>query len=367
MSNLDPRWQVPPTYDPDLDFGGGVLRQRGTPTAPALNLLSFLALEEQLAALGPASLLAWQLAADQDEAVAATVLQLLEDPATDRLWCAHVMQLVADSAQRSGEVAKLAWQAPHAQEADRVSAGLLLVTSVLAVSPDKARQFLPKIEPGLVHATPPQRAAYALIRAALDAEPTLLDDAYRQFAALDHHFGLAQCALVAHQYEQAGARRPALLRGYLEHAIYRYDIGRRESWAARLITYGLLPLLAETLRAPDDELATWLQRAASFATGARSLPELQGVFRLARKLGFEATISTLEASDPPQFVRVSPPLRASSPVIAAPAPAPAAAPIAAAPIAPAPNEAPAPAPASAPKEPAPKEAKASKKRKPKAR
>ena len=355
MSKLDPRWQVPPTYDPDLDFGGRVLRQRGTPTVPALSLLSYLALEEQLAAVGPASLLAWQLLADEDDAVSATVLGLLDDPGADRLWCAHVMQLVSGSAQRSGEVAKLAWQVQHQSEADRVSAGLMIVTSVLALSPDKARQFLPKIEPGLVHATPPQRAVYALIRAALDSDPALLDEAHRQLAALDHHFGLAQCALVAYQDEQAGGRRPELLRGYLEHAIYRYDIGRRESWAARLITYGLIPLLTETLRAPDDEIAAWLQRAAAFATGARSLPELQGVFRLARKLGFEATVSTLESGDPPHFVRTRAPSRASSPVLAAPVPA-------AEPVAPA-AEPPAPA-APAPAEPA---AKGGKKKKSKSR
>ena len=326
MLKLDPRWQVPATYDPDGD-GQAVLRQRGNPTVPVLNLLSYEALEAQLVAVGPASLLAWQLLADEDDRVSATVLGLVEDPGADRLWCAHVMQVVAGAAQRGGEVAKLAWQVPHQREADRVSAGLMIVTSVLALSPDKAQTFLPKIEPGLVHATPEQRAVYALIRAAIDPAPALLDEAHRQLAALDHHFGLAQCALVAYQAEQAGSRQPALLRGYLEHAIYRYDLARRESWAARLITYGLIPLI-ETLQVADAELVTWLQRAVAFSTGARSLPELQGVFRLARRLGFEATVHTLEAGEPPQFVRTSPPARRSTPVLVStptPTPTPAAA------------------------------------------
>jgi hypothetical protein len=314
MSKLDAKWAVPSAYDPDLDFGGKVLRQRGTPTVPALQLLSYLALEEQLAALGPGSLLAWQLLADDDASASSIVNALLDDPHGDRLWSAHTMQLVAESAQRAGEVAKLAWQAPL-EAADKVAAGLMLATSVAASSPEKARQFLPKIEPGLGDATPAQRATYALLRAATEPQAALLDDAHAQFAAIEHHFGLAQAALVAFQYEAAGSRDPDLLRGYLEHAVYRYDIGRRESWAARLIVYGLIPLLHDTVRANDDVITEWLQRAASFATGSRSMVELAGVFRLARKLGFDATVTTLEAGDPPQFTRVGP-ARHSQPVIA---------------------------------------------------
>ncbi len=112
-----------------------------------------------------------------------------------------------------------------------------------------------------------------------------------------------------------------------------------------MITYGLIPMIAD---APAGELASWLQRAAAFAIGARSLPELQGVFRAARKLGFEATVGMLEASDPPVFVPTSVRTRASQLVIPAPAVA-AAAPVAAAPAAaPAPVAAPAPAPVAAP-------------------
>jgi len=338
MSKLDPKWAVPAAYDPDLDFGGKVLRQRGTPTAPTLQLLSYLALEDQLASVGPGSLFAWQLLADDDASATAVVDAVLADPTADRLWCAHVMQIVAESAQRAGETAKLAWQAPL-PAADKVAAGLMLAGSVAAASPEKARQFLPKIEPGLADATPAQRATYALLRAASEPQASLLDDAHEQFAAIDHHFGLAQTALVAFQSESVGGRDPALLRGYLEHAVYRYDIGRRESWATRLIVYGLIPLLHDTVRANDDTLVEWLQRAASFAIGSRSMVELGSVFRLARKLGFEATVTTLEAGDPPAFVRVGP-ARQSQPVIA---PIASAAP----PPAPAPAQAPAPPPAPA--------------------
>ena len=320
MAKPDPKWAVPEAYEPDLDFGGTVLRQRGAPTSPTLQLLSYVALEDQLRAIGPGSLLAWQLLADQDEAVAALVTALLDAPDVDRLWCAHAMQLVAGSAQRAGEVAKLAW----ADSSDKVAAGLMLATSVAAASPEKARQFLPKIEPGLLEAAPAQRATYALVRAAVESQPALLDDAYQQFATCGHHFGLAQCALVAFQHEALGARDPALLRAYLEHAIYRYDIGGRESWATRLIVYGLIPLLHDTVRPGDETIVQWLERAATFATGARSLTELASVFRLARKLGFEATVTTLEAGDPPRFMRVGP-ARQSQPVIA-PVPAPAAEP-----------------------------------------
>jgi hypothetical protein len=317
MSTLDPRWHVPASYDPDLEFGGRVLRQRGTPTAPTLQLLSYVALEGQLTALGPGSLFAWQLIADDDLALGQTIQALLENPSVDRLWCAHAMQLVADSAQHGGEYAKLAWQGPLDSETDKVAAGLMLAAAVAGSSAEKARQFLPKIEPTLVHATPAQKATYALVRAAISNEPAPLDEAYDQFAALDDHFGLAQCALVAYQREHAGSRDPKLLRGYLEHAIYRYDLGRRESWAARVVIFGLLPLLGE-LGASDDELVTWLQRAATFATGARSMQELASVFRLARRLGFEATLTTLEIGDPPAFVRTGPPLRQSQPVLPTP-------------------------------------------------
>jgi hypothetical protein len=335
MPKLAARWHIPAAYEPDLEHGSRVIRQRGTPTMPTLQLLSYVAFEQQLTNVGPGSLLAWQLLADADTTVATIVDALLEDPNGDRLWCAHASQLVGASASRSGEVAKLAWQAPFERQTDKVDAGLMLAVSVAAASADKARQFLPKIEPGLVHATPEQRATYALVRASLSNEEAPLDEAYDQFAALENHFGVAQCALVAYQREHTGGRDPILLRGYLEHAVYRYDIGRRESWAARLITYGVLPLLSGS--AADEELVTWLQRAALFATGARSLPELNGVFRLARRLGFEATVSTLETGDPPQFTRVGPPLRQSQPVIEAPVaaasvtlptPAPEAAPVA---------------------------------------
>ena len=312
MAVLDSRWHVPADYSPDLDMGAHVLRQRGTPTTPALNMTSYAALEEQLETLGPASLLAWQLLADEDEDVAATIEEWIQDPMADRLWCAHVMQVIGDASRR-GELAKLAWQAPLPTEADKFAAGLMIATSV---APDKARQFLPKIETGLATASIGQQAVYALVRAGIDPE-VAIDDAFTKFETIDDHFGLAQCALVAYQRELASGKDPARLRGYLEHAVYRYDLGRRESWAARLITYGLLPLLQEPLHAPDDELLKWLERAAMFATGARSFPELAGVIRLARKLGFETRVTTLEAGDPPSFVRVGPPLRQSQPVIAA--------------------------------------------------
>ena len=45
VSNLNLGWYVPASYEPDLDFGGRVLRQRSQPTVPSLNLMSFLALE----------------------------------------------------------------------------------------------------------------------------------------------------------------------------------------------------------------------------------------------------------------------------------------------------------------------------------
>lgn len=314
---------MPADYDVDLDAGGRVLRHRGQPGAPALNLLSYLEVERLLVEPGPYSALAWQLAADADDVATELVMGLVDGPTVDRVICAHVMQVAADPEQRGVQVAKLAWR--DATDEQRVGAGLMLVTSA-QLTAEKASPFLDKIEPGLAHATPAQRATYALIRASLAGSPALLDDAHRQFAELDHALGLAQCALVAFQHEQAGARRPELLRAYLEHAIYRYDVGRRESWAARTITYALVPLLVDAIRAEPAALADWLQRAVAFAASAQSADELRGAFRIAAKLGFDGAVSTLEPSDPPQFTRRAGWIeRRSSPIIApvAAAPAPA--------------------------------------------
>lgn len=326
MTSLDDRWRVPADYDVDLDAGGRVLRHRGQPGAPALNLLSYLEVERLLAEPGPYSALAWQLAADADDVATELVMSFVDGPTVDRVICAHVMQVAADPEQRGVQVAKLAWR--DATDEQRVGAGLMLVTSA-QLTAEKASPFLDKIEPGLAHATPVQRATFALIRASLTGSAALLDDAHRQFAELDHALGLAQCALVAYQHEQAGPRRPELLRAYLEHAIYRYDVGRRDSWAARTITYALVPLLVDAVRAEPTELADWLQRAVAFAASAQSADELRGAFRTAAKLGFDAALTTLEPSDPPQFTRRAGWVdRRSSPIIAPVAAAPAAAPAA---------------------------------------
>jgi len=166
---------------------------------------------------------------------------------------------------------------------------------------ERVRTLLDMLEPELAQGTDDYFAVHALIRAAADPSPARLDDAHTRLASLDDAFGLAQCALLAHAQELATTKRPALLRGYLEHAIYRYESDGRPDWAARTITHALVPLLVDEIKAPAAEVTAALSRAAALAVQARSQLALKSVFHIASKLGYAASVSTLNEFDPPSF------------------------------------------------------------------
>ena len=157
------------------------------------------------------------------------------------------------------------------------------------------------LEPELAQGTDEHRAMHALLRAAADPDPVRLDDAHTFFAAIDDQLGLAQCALLAYSREAASTKRGAVMRGYLEHAIYRYEADGRPEWAARTISHVLVPLLVDELKAPATEVAELLARAAGFAVQAKSQSALKSVFRIAAKLGYAASVTTLNEFDPPAF------------------------------------------------------------------
>src|SRR5690606_34550480 len=115
--------------------------------------------------------------------------------------------------------------------------------------------------------------------------------------------------------ERAGAKRPALLRGYLEHAVYRLESDGRPDWAARIITHALVPLVADEIKAPATEVTDLLARAAALAVQARTPIALKAAFLTGSKLAYAGTVTTLNEFEPPAFAKR-----------AADAPAPAAAP-----------------------------------------
>src|SRR5262249_54198761 len=107
---------------------------------------------------------------------------------------------------------------------------------------------------------------------------------------------------------------PELLRAYLECATYQLEADGRPEWAARTLSHGLVPLLVET-KAPPEDIAEVLGRAAGLAERAHSHFALESVFRMAHKSGYTATLTQLSQFAPPVFA-YSGSARSPSPVIA---------------------------------------------------
>lgn len=353
MAQLDAKWQVPENYD-ITERGFALPPPRGhAPTHPLLCILSVRALEDQATGDGVLALYAWQMAAGAPQIAAETIGRLAANTSLsgiELLMLGHAYAATGSNAafevaQRARKILK---QPVSAQSVD---ASLLLAATALPHGAERVMTLLEKLEPELPQGTDEQRAVHALIRAAADPGPARLDEAYTWFAAQDDNFGLAQCALVAHAHELATTKRPELLRGYLEHAIFRLESDGRPEWAALTTAHALVPLL-DDLKAPAAEVAAQLGVAAALAVQARSQLAVESVFRIASKLGFSASLRTLNQFEPPTFEKrdaaapapparaprrtVPPPTAAEAPpiadiaVAAAPAPAAESAPAAAA-------------------------------------
>jgi hypothetical protein len=320
-TDVDPKWRVPESYDiEDRAFVAPPLRGV-VPTAPVLGMLSIRALEEQATGDGMFSLIAWQLKAGAATLAAETLARLDQTPGLsgiEQLMLAHAHYVFGDDhafehAQRTRKVLKT------------VDAGLTLAATALPHGAERVRILLDKLEPELAQATDAQRAVLALIRAAAEPAPAQLDAAYAQMLAIDDAFGLAQCALLAHAQERANAKRPPVMRAYLEHAVYRYEADGRPEWAALVIAQGLVPLLVDELDAPAEVVGELFSRAAGLALEANALATLESVFRLAARCGYAPTLTSLSQLDPPTFARrgAAPP---TAPVSATASPAEAAKP-----------------------------------------
>lgn len=303
MAQLDAKWQVPDNFDiTEREF---VLPPpRGhAPTQPLLCVLSVRALEDQATGDGVLALYAWQMAAGAPQIAAETLGRLAANPnlsGIELLMLGHAYAATGSNAafevaQRARKILK---QPVNAQSVD---ASLLLAATALPHGAERVLTLLEKLEPELPHGNDEQRAVHALIRAAADPSPAKLDEAYTWFAAQDDNFGLAQCALVAHAHELATTKRPELLRGYLEHAIFRLESDGRPEWAALTTSHALVPLLVDELKAPATEVAAQLGVAAALAVQAKSHIAIESVFRIASKLGFSASLRTLNQFEPPTF------------------------------------------------------------------
>jgi hypothetical protein len=315
----DPKWQVPDDYDiAERPFGLPPPRSL-LPTAPMLGVLSVRALEDQASGEGMFSLYAWQVMAGANAVATETIERLAHTPELSGLALLVLGHAYVATGAGAGTAFEIAQRARKllkvSEDALSIDASLLLAVTALPYGNERVRTLLEKLEPELARGTDEHRAIHALIRAAADPDPARLDDAYTHLAVLDDHFALAQLALLAYTREAEDERRAPVLRGYLEHAIYRYESDGRPEWASRTISHALVPLLVDQLAAPPAEAGALLGRAASLAVEARSELALEAVFRIAAKLGFTATVTTLGAFDPPEFTRRETP--ASAPALEA--------------------------------------------------
>jgi hypothetical protein len=300
---LDARWQIPDSYDIS-DRAIALPPPTGLPTSPMVGILSVRALEEQATGTGLFALVAWQMIAGASTAVTDTLDSLVHTPelgGLELLMLGHSYVATGTGEGAAFETAQRARKLLK-QPVTRHSldASLLLAATALPYGVDRVRTLLDILVPELSHGADEHVAVHALIRAAADPDPARLDDAHVKLATIDDAFGLAQCALIAYGHELAGAKRPALLRGYLEHAVYRLESDGRPDWAARIIIHVLVPLVAEL--APT-EVPDLLARAAALAVQARSQVALKSVFHSASKLGYAASVTTLSDFDPPAFAR----------------------------------------------------------------
>jgi hypothetical protein len=317
---LDAKWLVPESYDiTERDVAlpppRGVLG-----TQPLFGILSLRALEDQATGDGVLALVAWQMIAGAPASAAQTLERLantMELSGLELLMLGHAYVGTGvgegagfETAQRARKILK------QPITAHSIDASLLLAVTALPFGVERVKTLLEMLEPELQHGTDEHRAVHALLRATVgDPAAGQLDDAFARFTALDDHVGVAQCALLAYSREVAAAKRTDVMRGYLEHAIYRYDADGRPEWAARTILHGVIPLLVDADGKPQEpQVAEQLSRAAAFALQARSLVTLELVFRTASKLGYGGSATTLGQVDPPTFTK-----RDAAAVAAAPA------------------------------------------------
>jgi hypothetical protein len=303
---VDSKWDVPKDYDL-IEREVVVPPPRGfTGVQPVLGLLSVRAIEDQALGDGMLALIAWQAIAGSQNAALATIERVankMDMGGLELLMLGHLYVATGLGEGAAFEVAQRARKVlkqpvtPHS-----IDASLLLGVTALPYGAERVRTLLEMLEPELQHGTDEHRAVHAMLRAAANPEVSL-DDAFEMFSVLDDQLGLAQCALMAHAREVAGAKQAEARRAYLEHAIFRLDADGRPEWAARVLVHALVPLLADELKAAPEQVAEQLSRAAAFAVQARSQIVLDAVFRTAAKLGYGASVMTLSAVDPPTFAR----------------------------------------------------------------
>jgi hypothetical protein len=318
VASLDAKWQVPESYD-IAERAFALPPPRGySPASPLLGILSVRALEDQADGEGMFALYAWQCIAGAAAPAAQTIERLANTPnlsGIELMMLGHAYVATDAGAGAAFEVAQRARKIlKQPVTPQSVEASLLLAITALPFAAERVKTLLDMLDPELAHGTDEHRAVHALVRAVIDPTPARLDDAHTWFAAMEDSFGLAQCALVGYTHEAATTKRADVMRGYLEHAVYRYEADGRPAWAARTISQALVPLVAEDKAAPASEVPELLARAAAFAIQSKSELTIELVFAIAARLGYSASLRALSQVDPPTFTR-----RADAPAAAAPA------------------------------------------------
>lgn len=307
VDDLDAKWNVPDSFEITERVLTLPPPAALAPTAPMLGVLSIRALEDQATGTGLLALVTWQTIAGATAAAAQTLDALghtTEMSGIELLMLGHAYLATGAGEGAAFETAQRARKAlKQPVTPQSAEASLLLAATALPYGVERVRTLLDMMEAELAQGTDEHRAVHSLLRAAADPSAARLDDAYTMLAANDDALGVAQCALLAHTAEAAGEKRPAFLRRYLEHAIYRYESDGRPDWAVRVMTHALLPLLVDVVKAPATEITELLSRAATLAVQARSQVALRSVFHAGSKLGYAATLTTLSELNPPSFTK----------------------------------------------------------------
>ncbi|MBL0215405.1 MAG: hypothetical protein IPQ07_16155 [Myxococcales bacterium] len=211
---LDAKWHVP--RDVDITERAVTLPPPAAllPTAPMLGILSVRALEDQATGTGLFALVAWQAIAGAGAIAAQTLDQLAhtsELSGIELLMLGHTYVATGAGDGAAFEVAQRARKIlKQPVTPQSIDASLMLAVTALPYGAERVRTLLDMLEPELAQGTDEHFAVHALIRAAADPSPALLDDAYTRLATLDDAFGLAQCAHLAYAQELATTKRPAL-------------------------------------------------------------------------------------------------------------------------------------------------------------
>lgn len=315
MPSRDDRWAVPEEYEVENTEARVLIPHRWGALAgsPSACLASLRAFEERLNASDTRgvdraifSLCAgwpWKAAEQARE------LWSRDRPSSvdDRLLLGEVLSIcnLDDDAEgiRAADVFRELWQ-----ERDQIDDPALvsrLGTDLARETPRRHRddfealEILEQTAPVLDEAPPIAAADFSLHLAIqhrgfspdreTPAETRAFEAAFTGFESAGDSLGLAECALLEALRREG---RGGDLRQPLEHAVYRYEACGRRAWAASVVCYKLVPLVAGEFGRSHARVRECLERAMDLISIHRG-PDAptDTVLRIALRLGMTASVS----------------------------------------------------------------------------